>query len=73
MPLKGHPEIYENKTTEHTENSREHRDYDFCHCEALRSEAEQSEAIPMASWTSHGDCFACLAAWLAKTVWELFT
>jgi hypothetical protein len=27
----------------------------------------------MASWTSHRDCFACLAAWLAKTVLGLFT
>jgi hypothetical protein len=51
MIFANHPKLNENKTTECAENSREHRDCDCCHCEALQSAAEQSEAIPMASWT----------------------
>jgi hypothetical protein len=51
MPLRGTRRYMKIKTTEHTENSREHREYNSCHCEALQHAAEQSEAIPMAAWT----------------------
>jgi hypothetical protein len=72
MMLTNHPEIEVNKTTEYTE-STEHRDCNSCHCEALHSAAEQSEAIPTASWTSQWDCFGLQGNASQRQAKPLFT